>query len=62
METIRRYSAKTNMGDLESIIDRAIRNMTDSFVIKPFLKAHQAEVKGMLLTEYDEAEVTDYSG
>ena len=50
------------MGDLESIIDRAIRNMPDSFVVKPFLKAHQAEVKGMLLTEYDEAEVRELFG
>ena len=26
------------------------------YLIKPFLEAHRAEVKGMLLTEYNEAE------
>ena len=31
--------------------------MPDDFVIKPFLIANQAEVKGMLLTEYDEEAV-----
>ena len=30
--------------------------MPGDFVIKPFLEAHRAEVKGMLLTEYDEVE------
>jgi len=30
--------------------------MPSDFIIKPFLEAHMAEVKGMLLTEYDEAE------
>ena len=42
--------------DLGSAIDRAITDMPDDFVIKPFLVAHRAEVKGMLLTEYKEAE------
>ena len=42
--------------DLDSAIDRAITDMPDDFVIKPFLMAHRAEVKGMLLTEYNEAE------
>ena len=30
--------------------------MPDDYVIKAFLVAHRAEVKGMLLTEYNEAE------
>ncbi len=30
--------------------------MPDNFVIKPFLEAHRAEVKGMLLAEYSEEE------
>ena len=30
--------------------------MPDSFVIKPFLVTHRAEVRGMLLTEYNETE------
>ena len=28
-------------------------------MIKPFLEAHRAEVKGMLLTEYNEAETME---
>ena len=45
--------------DLDSAIDRAITDMPDDFVIKPFLMAHRAEVKGMLLTEYKEAETME---
>ena len=41
--------------DLETAADRAIMEMPDDYEIKPFLAAHRAEVKGMLLTEYDEA-------
>ena len=33
--------------------------MPKDFVIKPFLEAHRAEVKGMLLTEYNEAETME---
>lgn len=42
-----------------SAIDQAISAMPDDFVIKPFLVAHRAEVKGMLLTEYNEAEAME---
>ena len=45
--------------DIDSAIDRAIADMPDDFVIKPFLVAHRAEVKGMLLTEYNEAETME---
>ena len=45
--------------DLDSAIDRAITDMPDEFFIKPFLMAHRAEVKGMLLTEYNEAETME---
>lgn len=41
--------------EIESAIDRSISEMPDGFVIKPFLLAHRSEVKGMLLTEYNEA-------
>ena len=41
----------------EAAINQALREMPDDFVIKPFLMANQAEVKGMLLTEYDEEAV-----
>ena len=33
--------------------------MPDDFVIKPFLFARKAEVKGMLLEEYNETEVLE---
>ncbi|SFL58133.1 hypothetical protein SAMN05216390_1581, partial [Lachnospiraceae bacterium KH1T2] len=41
---------------LESAIDRAITEMPENFVLRPFLIAHRSEVKGMLLTEYNEVE------
>ena len=44
---------------LESSLDRAITEMPDHFVIKTFLMAHRSEVKGMLLTEYNEAEAME---
>ena len=40
-------------------VDQAITDMPDDFLIKPFLEAHRAEVKGMLLTEYNEAEAME---
>ena len=40
---------------LEAAIDQAIDAMPDDYVIKQFMEAHRAEVKGMLLTEYNEA-------
>ena len=42
-----------------SAIDRAIIDMPKDYVIKPFLEAHKAEVKGMLLEEYNEAETME---
>ena len=53
---IRKSNPKANTEELSIAIDRAIAAMPDDFVIRPFLRAHQAEVKGMLLTEYNEAE------
>ena len=44
---------------ISSAIDRAITEMPDDYVIKPFLEAHRAEVKGMLLAEYNEAETME---
>ncbi|MBR6027752.1 MAG: hypothetical protein IKP40_01585 [Clostridia bacterium] len=40
---------------LEEAIDFAIDIMPGSFEIKPCMELHRAEVKGMLLTEYNEA-------
>ena len=39
---------------LEDAVDLALRDMPDDFLLKPLLRINQAEVKGMLLTEYDE--------
>jgi predicted transposase YdaD len=44
---------------MSSAVDRAISDMPDSFVIKSFLELHRTEVKGMLLTEYNEAEAME---
>ena len=41
---------------LDSAVDHAILSMPDDFVIKSLLMAHRAEVKDMLLTEYNEVE------
>ena len=41
---------------MSSAIDKAISAMPDDYLIKPFLEVHRVEVKGMLLTEYNEAE------
>ena len=46
---------RNSKGDIEQVIDKAISDMPEDFEIKPFLMAHRAEVKGMLLTEYNEA-------
>ena len=39
---------------IENAIDKAVADMPENFAIKPFLTAHRAEVKGMLLAEYNE--------
>ena len=38
-------------------VDKTIAEVSDSFVLKQFLLEHKAEVKGMILTEYNEEEV-----
>ena len=45
--------------NLENAIDRTLDQMPQSFLIKPFLEEHRAEVKSMLLTEYNEAETME---
>ena len=37
-------------------VDQAIEEMSKDYLLKLFLDAHRAEVQGMLLTEYNEAE------
>ena len=44
---------------LENAIDRAIDAIPDDFIIKQYLETHRAEVKGMLLTEYNEAQAME---
>lgn len=44
---------------LEVAIDRMIDEMPDKYVLKPYLEEHRAEVKGMLLTEYDEVKTME---
>jgi hypothetical protein len=45
--------------DVGEAVDRAITAMPTSFEIKGFLEEHRAEVVGMLLTEYDEAQAME---
>lgn len=40
-------------------IDRTIDAIPDDFVTKTYLEAHRAEVKGMLLTEFNEAKAME---
>ena len=40
----------------EEAVDKAIEDMPEEYVIKSFLKGHQAEVRNMCITEYNEAE------
>ena len=37
-------------------VDQAVEETPKDYLLKPFLDAHRAEVQGMLLTEYNEAE------
>lgn len=53
---IREINSQKDSDGIGSAIDQAISAMPEDFVIKPFLEAHRAEVKGMLLAEYNEAE------
>ena len=56
VDEVRRNNTTKDEEGMSSAIDEAISAMPDDYVIKPFLEAHRAEVKGMLLTEYNEAE------
>ena len=44
---------------LETAIDRAVDAIPGDFIIKRYLETHRAEVKGMLLTEYNEAQAME---
>ena len=45
--------------EIGTAIDKAIDGMPDDFLIKEFIVSNRAEVKGMCLTEYNEAEVME---
>lgn len=57
VDTVRKYQKEKN--DLESAIDATIEDMPEDYVIKPFIVAHQAEVKKMFITEYDQEKVLE---
>ena len=40
-----------NKQDLEGAVELALSEMSDDFIIKKFLLANKAEVKGMFLTK-----------
>ncbi len=42
--------------EIEMAIDKALDEMPDDFMIRPFLQANRVGVKKMLLTEYNETE------
>ena len=57
VDRIRKIKSDQNPGNpIESAIDRAITEIPEDFVLRPFLMVHRSEVKGMLLTEYNEDE------
>ena len=56
VEQIRAYEREY---ELDIAIDKAITEMPAEYELKSYLEAHRAEVKSMLLTEYDEARAMD---
>ena len=56
---IRSIKKSNDENAVASAIDQAITAMPDDFIIKPFLVVHKAEVKGMLIEEYNETEVME---
>ena len=57
IDKIREYQ-KAGM-NIDEAVDDAVKYMPADFMIKPFLIKNQAEVKGMLSTEYNEAEIRE---
>ena len=53
---IRKNKKELNL-EIEDAVDKAVDEMPEEYLIKPFLKGHRAEVRMGFLTEYDEAEV-----
>ena len=57
VDAVRRHQ-KEKM-DLEAAVDAAVDEMPEDFVIREFIVANRAEVKTMLLTEYNEEKVME---
>ena len=57
VDAIRKNQSIT--GNIEYAVEAAISEMPDDFVIKKFLLLNKAEVKGMFLTEWDQAKVLE---
>ena len=57
--TVERIRENMASGQAVEAVDETLEAMPDDFVIKPFLMAHKAEVRDMLLTEYNEAEAME---
>ena len=55
IEKIRKYKRIR----IQDAVDRALNEMPDGFVIKQFLMEHRSEVRGIIDTEYNEAEVME---
>lgn len=60
IDRVRNYM-KPNMDrkDAESAMDKAVKECLEEGVLADFLSAHRAEVKDMILTEYDEAKTME---
>lgn len=57
VDTIRKNQSIT--GNIEYAVEASIAEMPDNFVIRKFLLLNKAEVKGMFLTEWDQAKVLE---
>ena len=54
-----RQEALAGKKDLDAAVDDAVSELPDDFVIRDFIMANRAEVKTMLLTEYNEEKVLE---
>ncbi len=55
VEKIREYKRE----DLPDAVDKALNEMPDDYVIRSFLMEHRSEVRGIIDTEYNEAEIKE---
>ena len=55
------YNLLEKRMEIEAAIDKTIDEMPDDFLIKDYLVSNRAEMQGMCLTEYNEAEMMEQS-